>query len=783
MSQVLEPKCPKCQNTLRVPLEWIGKSIRCKFCQTIFQIQGKPARAAAPSKSAVQVAKPYIPVAKPAKAAPPVAVAAGAPPTAPPASAPPSSNQPFGFDDDEPPADTPSISKRKKKGSGALILATMFFVLFLVGAGGAGFVIHKVMNMPQGADADKQIAKGDEPKARIDGKIPVPVKIDGARPRPSKDDGKTMPSPVSDDAKKDRWAIIKKTEPPFKNPPPFKDFAKKTTPAKKKGPVFSNDPFPRRALLVSVNNYLMFNTVHYGSGRDSFRGGYPGSSTGALRDYLQRPPMYFPSSQVFELSDGVPADSKTSRPNSTQKAVVEAAIKDFVNTSREQDRILLLFAGHGTVVEDKSYLVPIDGSLKKPESLIPLKWVYDQLASCKAQQKILVLDVFRFSPGRGAELPSPGEGDEGAMPEIFDKELATPPDGVQIWCSCQKEQSSIELEGGSAFLQALCHSLQGGGPEMTGIAAPDQPIPIEGLVVKTNQRLIELVTAEKRKQAPRLSGKDGKPVEFDPKAGVANIITFQSPSAASGKDYAGYALVNSILDELKFPPVRDTRAGDIALLKAQNLPGFSAKVLEGFKADGYNNVTELRERFNKNKEAFTKEFPLRGAYFEAIDALQESSKIQMREVLASPIDPKRKAAFLQEQAPAGISIFKLEAVLANLKAAEEEREKETSKRWQANFDYLQARLQSRLIYLFEYSYTLGQIRADNLPELAAGQSGWRIGTSRKITVTEQKAKALNKATAKLWKRLQEDYPDTPYAILAERESMISLGLQWNPKSD
>jgi hypothetical protein len=180
---------------------------------------------------------------------------------------------------------------------------------------------------------------------------------------------------------------------------------------------------------------------------------------------------------------------------------------------------------------------------------------------------------------------------------------------------------------------------------------------------------------------------------------------------------------------------------------------------------------------------FEKDFPLRAAYFEALEALQDSNKIRMREILPGPIDPKRKAAFLLEQAEPGISIFKLEQVLLKLKDAAEKRDDEVSKRWQANFDYTQARLQSRLVYLFEYSYTLGQIRADNLPELAPGQSGWRIGTGKKIAVTESKAKALSKESKKLWERIQTQYPGTPWALLAQRESMITLGLAWRPKSD
>ena len=368
------------------------------------------------------------------------------------------------------------------------------------------------------------------------------------------------------------------------------------------------------------------------------------------------------------------------------------------------------------------------------------------------------------------------------MPESFDKELQNPPAGVQVWSSCQKDQSAVELEGGSAFIQAFSHALQG-GPEMTGISSPSQPIPIDTLVVKVNQRLKEMLLPEKRTQQSRLTGKASDAI-VAPNPAEPTVEIALKPPTAPGGDAAGIAQVNNILDELRaIPSVRDTRTGDKNLLNAQNLPAFSAKKLDAYKADGYQNITELKKRYNSNKEMFEKEFPLRATYFEALIALEESDKIRMREVLPGPIDPKRKAAFLLEQEPIGQSIFKLELVLAKVKESAEKRDDEVSKRWQANFDYLQARLQSRLVYLFEYSYTLGQIRADNLPELAAGQSGWRIGTGKKIAVTESKAKALAKESKKLWDRIQTQYPGTPWALLAQRESMITLGLAWRAKSD
>jgi hypothetical protein len=108
-------------------------------------------------------------------------------------------------------------------------------------------------------------------------------------------------------------------------------------------------------------------------------------------------------------------------------------------------------------------------------------------------------------------------------------------------------------------------------------------------------------------------------------------------------------------------------------------------------------------------------------------------------------------------------------------------EKETSKRWRANFDYTQARLKARIVYIYEYSYLLGQIRLDALPE--AGADGWRVGSRKKIQVTEPVAKKYAKEVASAWRDIQKNYPDTPWAVMAYRESMVTLGLEWRPKKE
>ena len=194
---------------------------------------------------------------------------------------------------------------------------------------------------------------------------------------------------------------------------------------------------------------------------------------------------------------------------------------------------------------------------------------------------------------------------------------------------------------------------------MTGISGPTQPIPIEALVVKVNQRLKDLVTPEKKTQVSRLTGKQAEgAVAYNKEEPLPPTLALKPPTAPGGAA-AGYAVVDNMLAELRMlPSVRASRA-DNGLLRAQNLPAFTVKALEGYKTDGYQNIVDLQNKYKKDKDAFTKEFPLRAAYFEAVEALDKSTKLQIREVLPGPIDPKSKAAFFNEQVPLGTTIFDL----------------------------------------------------------------------------------------------------------------------------
>src|SRR5262249_55251456 len=73
-------------------------------------------------------------------------------------------------------------------------------------------------------------------------------------------------------------------------------------------------------------------------------------------------------------------------------------------------------------------------------------------------------------------------------------------------------------------------------------------------------------------------------------------------------------------------------------------------------------------------------------------------------------------------------VFKLNETLEELRQAGEDREKEPL-RWQANYDFVMARLLEQIVYLEEYQALLGQMRKElpaRDPEL---HSGWRLASS------------------------------------------------------
>jgi hypothetical protein len=504
--------------------------------------------------------------------------------------------------------------------------------------------------------------------------------------------------------------------------------------------------FPRRLLAISVTNYLYANPVNYGSAA-SGREGRVHILVDRLANYL-----HIPRTQTALLSDSAP------QPQVPFKAVIENAILDFLDTSRAQDRIILLFVGHAAEIKGQPYLVPLEGELDKPEHLLPLSWVYDQLAKCRARQKVLMLDVCRFDPTHGEELP-----DGGVMGTNLDAALKAPPDGVQVISLCVAGQYSYEfdnasLSGGLALSQLARLTLRG-RPTQT----PADSLPLTHVAEAINSLTrFDLASLPKAQQTVRLTGQE-KPGEASYPAEPRQPLVIQAPLMLES-DVASDDEVRRILAEIDVPPVKRSRTGALRV-RAESVPHFSARVLAPYRAD--------------------EDSPLKRAVLQAIELLRNEKVSQafpdeFRLPEGGEKNFKELILNLQKSSVGpGVAQLVLAEGLEELQKAGADRDKEPSKRWQANYDYVLARLLARLAYVNEHNYMLGQLRLELPPRDPKLHNGWRLASQQEIQ-SGKEARDLAREAQALFQKLIKEHPGTPWALLAKRERLTALGLRWEP---
>lgn len=736
MMQVVKAKCPHCRNLLRIPAAWISQAMKCKHCHNLFQAQEKSSQALVGAGAA-----------------------AGSGGVAAMASAPVFPGLDGGHD-----ANVPAISiraSRRKSGAWKGLLV-MFSVMAAVAVAVvvAGPRITSMLEGGKGPEVAEKPKKAPKIVDPLDDDSPRPKKIENPPVTPPK---KVTPPVEPPPAKPPE---TKKVDPPPVRPPE----TKKVTPPPPPPPAVATK-LPRRALFIHASNYLYLNQVP--------------SRMGYLAAKFTEKPLKFDRNQVFVLSDNPPdgtgkgaTGELTYLPMAPQKARIEKAIADFCESSREQDRIMVVFVGHAVEIEKEAFLIPIDGQKDDKETLIPLKTVYDQLAKSKARQKVLLLDAFRQSATGSADLPAPD-----VMSEDFDAVLQAPPEGVQVWSACVKEQPSVELESGGAFLQALYDTLDKDYSGQAGFVTAGDPLPLEELVPKVNQRLKATLEAYKKddkaiEQISRLTGKEkeGGAAPDKDQAEAAKVIFLPAAAAAANAE------VDAVLSELAMIPPMKASMRRIFELKSASLPPFAKDALDGYEQEGFNPFKD--KVTDANRAEMTEKFPLRVAVFDAAQKIEESHRFSMRATVRNPgangFDVKFKASILKEMETPGKIIFELEDLLGEFEKLNEMRDKEKSKRWLAHFDYTFARLKGRFIQMQDYQYLLALIRSDSMPELQPTHAGWKIGGRSKVSTNEPKVRDLSRKIGKDWDRIAQSYPDTPWAVLALREKLYFVGLEWIP---
>ncbi|MBL8798696.1 MAG: sigma-70 family RNA polymerase sigma factor, partial [Planctomycetia bacterium] len=130
------------------------------------------------------------------------------------------------------------------------------------------------------------------------------------------------------------------------------------------------------------------------------------------------------------------------------------------------------------------------------------------------------------------------------------------------------------------------------------------------------------------------------------------------------------------------------------------------------------------------------------------------------------------------QTGTGLIVFKLDSMLEELNGLKTDRARET-KRWQAYYDYIRARLAARIAHVYEYNAKLGEMRKE-FPEMDPNiHRGWQLAAKEKISDRDA---AMNDKRAKEYlTTLAAEHAGTPWELLAQRELQLALGLEWRPR--
>lgn len=527
-------------------------------------------------------------------------------------------------------------------------------------------------------------------------------------------------------------------------------------------------PYPGRALLIGIRNYLYLNPLNPGYRAErSFLRDPLGLHT--LRRTLQTE-LSFPRDQILVLSD---VDDES--PAVPTKTAIEANIEELISTSRPGDRVMIVLAMHAAVLGGKAYLIPVDGELpaegakadterdaKLAARMIPLSWLYEKLTACKARQKLLILDIAQNDPEAGVFRNTPG-----ALEDALYQQIKQVPQGVQVWLPCQAKQHSYGFssagQNGSTFLDTICQlatlSIEKNWKLIEkdpGIKAGTLPLVL--LAKQVQQETSRYLKERGYEQTPELLGQESTSTDNTDSTPPPALVLKQgktSDESVSGKEIA------LVLKELGIEndPTRS--------LSPTSFPVLSQTTFNKYKAD-YASMKELEEKLNQ--------WPLRASTLKAIKALDRSLKtFKMRFSEESDEVNFKKKIEKEQETPAYVTA-ELADLLDDMKKMDEKRDEETSARWKAHFDYTQARLLAQLAHIQEYSFVLGNKLRKDTPKIKdpKNHNGWMIVPQRRLE--QKETRTYDAERQKLLAKIIKEHPGTPWEILARREQATILGL-------
>lgn len=530
--------------------------------------------------------------------------------------------------------------------------------------------------------------------------------------------------------------------------------------------------FPRRMLVMHASKYLYCNGLAAGNQEEKS----PDRVTELARRlaFEWRVPRDADDNQLYVLSD-----TAVRNPRPMLRPIVMETYERFCATSRPQDRMVLYFSGHAAAKDGKAYLVPTDGDLDDPNTLIPLDDLWAKLKDCKAQQKVVIFDVCRLNEDGDTVRP----GSDPMSPELESALLAAPP-GVQVVLTCAAGQNALEYRrpprdlpdvAGSLFLSALKQVADRGTANGDKAPAPDDPLPIARWVDAARAQMNEVAaTSGLPVPTPKIAG-TGSPSAVAPNPDEPPAGRFEIPAPPKG---VAPAEVARIASRIALPPLRANRSTAEKEAPLDELVPFTEAAMRGHMPDGVSD-RDVRDEPEK--------YPVRKAAMDTLAVLKTSwerlGELGVRDRFTGETsDAVKKLIVAEQEAPALIGL-ELRTRVQAMESLLGQLDGETSKYWRATFLYALAQAKARLAFIEEYNFALGNIRTDSLPERDKGKGhvGLQLVSVEKMK-SKKEIKEIAESAKELFARIGKEHEGTPWAVQAKRDGAVSLGLEWRPYS-
>ena len=195
---------------------------------------------------------------------------------------------------------------------------------------------------------------------------------------------------------------------------------------------------------------------------------------------------------------------------------------------------------------------------------------------------------------------------------------------------------------------------------------------------------------------------------------------------------------------------------------------FSPAVMRNFQPD-YRPVKDYMASRTKS--------PAKTALVEAAKKSKLDGLPDLQVVFRADNDNVFREQMAEAQKPATVFDFKLNQLYMILSPGEKDREKVKEPRWRAAYDLGMGRVLAMRVRFYGYNKLLAEMRGLPKPFAKKDSNEWRLVPSKEISAGQDVRKMEKQAAAYL-KRVIDESPDTPWALLAERELSTPMGWSW-----